>query len=223
MEPKREDFATDAEYIQALKTFYAGLVANQATLKAQIATLNKNKSTLTEEELAELKEAKTKLDEIERQKAETDKDYQKQLKLAKEQKDEADTKLAAATKRINKMTIDHEVRKALGKHQIIPQLLKSAVMLISSDCKIGAEDAVMVGSETVDAHVTKWITTDEGKAYVGLDISGGGAGSEQKKYDSAAVHWSKEGWNVTEQMKVQKSNSELYSVLKKKFPNRPIK
>ena len=129
-------------------------------------------------------------------------------------------RLSRADATIRKLLVDNGLTEALGKAKVAPEFIEAARALIKTreEVSIGEQEGkavAMIGEATLEAFVTRWAESDEGRPFLSpLANSGGGPVVSVAGRPNAKNPWSRPDRNLAEQARIVRENPELAARLK---------
>ena len=172
--------------------------------------------------LNELKQAKSKLAEFERQQEEREvaeskkkgdyeallqKEKDKAAKLVKEREDA----LNQSNARINQLLTDNTIKGIITAHEVQPALAKALTALLKSEMTIGDEGA-MFGDKSPEDFAKEFFATEEGQAFLKPDLKSGGGSTGNTTNAPATPDY----WDFTAYADMKKTDPVLAAAYAKK-------
>lgn len=128
-----------------------------------------------------------------------------------------DAKIADQNKRIEKLLVTDGLRAALTEAGVAPHFLKAAETMLAAGARVepdGEGFKVSIGDKALPDAVKAWAASDDGKHFVAVRSTGGGAGGGGKGGEGAANPYAKETRNLTEQGRLERENPTLAKQLR---------
>jgi hypothetical protein len=222
---KGDNFVLNIEQVDShpdvagLKNSLAAARAEKKTLEATVTDLNSKFGSLPDDfsvdEYNRLKDGGTGnidqrlVDQRNRLAAEKDAAVKK-----------AETERDSYKSRVEKLASENAINAALGEANIAPHMQKAVRAMFQSQIKVGYEaDEAIVTIENLPVvdKIKAWAGTEEGKYFVAAPANGGGGGDNKPANggDNAKDNpWSKEGFNLTKQMDILKTDPARAAQLK---------
>jgi hypothetical protein len=226
----KDQDSLDAVIATSIKTAVEGLQSKNDEILGKLA---KAKSSMIPDgvDIEALQKASADLKALQDGKLEEQGEYKKLLETSKEQH-QADMKkqtdaLEAANSELKHLMVNQGLSTALSTNNVNPVLLDSAVMLLSGNVAMIEENGkrvARVGDLSLDDYVKNWVNSDIGKNFALAPANGGGGSqgnSSGGTVDENAKIFSSDGWNLTAQAQLSKSDPDAYKALNEKFPVKP--
>jgi len=179
-----------------------------------------------------LKKAAADLKELQDKGLEEQGEYKKLLETSREQHatalKELTDKFDSSDATVKHLMVNQGLSAALSSHNINPVLLDSAIHLLSGDVTltdVNGKRVAQVGDKNLADHVKDWIGGDVGKNFALAQQNGGGAAGGNSgnggNHDANAKLFSHDGWNLTKQAQLSKTDPDSYKKLNEANPSRP--
>jgi len=218
--------------ILALRNAYDRQKQENASLKAQVASLSKGADTVpddfTSEEWERLKALDDEFkkgggDDAERRRREAEMTAQRntlQQKLDRLEKKyqtdiaERDGSIERMKNHVHRLLVEDGLTKALAEAGIQGPMLKASRAMLERSVEIiqdgDADPVAMIKTDLdptpIGEYVKSWVQTDEGRAFLPQPSGGGASGSNAPKGSVGDNPYSKVNWNVTNQGRVYKAD-----------------
>lgn len=120
--------------------------------------------------------------------------------------------------RVEKLASENAINSALSEANVAPHMQKAVRAMFQSQIKVdyeGDEAIVTIENLPVVDKIKAWAGTEEGKYFVVAPTNGGGGGGNTNSPTNTKDNpWSKEGFNLTKQMEMERSDPAKASQLK---------
>ncbi len=192
------------------------------SLQARLDALEGMKGKAVEESKTERekrKAAEAKLAEFEAREAEAEeqrkKDAGKFDELKAKLATETDAKVKAAQARADALQRDVALKDAMSAAEIGPIYQKAVMAVFTGQAKVDG-DNVLIGDKPVVEAIKEWAGTDEGKAFVLNNNTGGGASGGAGSGSAADTYKKADGSpNLTKLGELKRSDPKKYSTVAK--------
>jgi len=231
LEDIKDQTALDALIADTLKTALAGMQAKNDEILAKLATA---RASATPEgiDLAALQKASDDLKALQDKGLEEQGEYKKLLETSREQHatalKELTDKFDASEASVKHLMVNQGLSAALSSHNINPVLLDSAIHLLSGDVTLtdlNGTRVAQVGDKNLADYVKDWIGGDVGKNFAMAQQNGGGGANGNNGTngtpDENAKLFTNEGWDLTKQAQLYKTDPDAYAPLHKAHPIKP--
>jgi len=227
LEDVKDQSALDALIADKVKAAITGMTDKNDEL---LGKLKAAKDNAAPDDIEDLKAAMLELKKLKDGKLEEQGEYKKLLDATREQHSTELEKiqglLKAEQSSTRRLLIQEGLSSELGRHNVNPVLIESAIALLANDISIIEENGnkvAKVGEKTLDIYVKDWVSSDIGKNFTLASAnSGGGAGGNgsSSTQSESEKHFLGESWNLTEQAKLSKTDPTQYKQLHEKHPTR---
>lgn len=203
--------AVDPAKYQALVAAHERLKKDSAADRTQLADLKARLDAFDAKEVAAAEEAAKASGDFETIKAQLETRHKKEL-------DARDVVIASQRGQIEALVIDNGLASQLDAVRVRPEFKAAVTAMLRQGIEIKDEDgrpvAYLNHAPLKDA-VQLWAESDEGKAFIGVDNSGGGAGGGAKPAGGGEPNpWKAETINRTKQAEILRADPEKARRLK---------
>lgn len=221
---KLEEHQNDEAFINYIASIKTPLENSVNGLKADIAKLKEKTRLIEGIDIEALKNAKIELDalKLEKQKGETD--LERANRIAKEQHEQELKTLKESLDMLKNqnrvLIVDDAIKNEMLSLNVDNVLLPAAINLVKPLVSVVVENGVeiaKIGDKTLKQYINDWSTTEIGKRFiVAKHNSGAGTLGGTTQTEGEMIKFFKKGtkdYNITEQLKIKRSNPELYKKL----------
>ena len=220
----------DPEFKKHIADVLAPISRANDGLKADIATLKTRLKAFEGIDLEALKAAQAELEQLRNNNSSNETELQKQLRIVREQLSaeterlKNDVKTLVSTNR--KLLVDDALQIALINANCDRDLIKAAISMIKPDVVVVKDEhtemeVAKIGDKTIAEYIGDWAKTEVGKKFVLARSNRGGGTRPASNEDINAFgkffDKSNKAYNVTEQVKLKRTNLPLYNALKAQY------